>query len=205
MKKNLLIVMIGLIAISLVIVIWKGFHVGLEYGEHTTITIDLEKEFQVADIRKITNEVFSKQSVMIQPVEEYQNIVRITVKSVSSEQLENLLAKINEQYELERTVDDVSITDHANFRLRDFIKPYLIPTAIATLIIFAYELLRFRKLGIQKVLMISIAPMIGVQVLLACIYAICRIPVNSTAMLISMALYVASAYYGTIALRKQHD
>lgn len=201
MKKNQLVIMIGLIAISLVIVIWQGTPVGLEYTENTSLMIDLGKEFSIADIKKITSEVFPKQTVIIKPVEEYNEVVQITVKSVNEEQLEALTNKINETFELEKEVGDIVVTNHANYKIRDLVRPYVIPVITATLIILVYELIRFKKLGWKNVLLTSIMPIISLQVLLACAYEIFRFQINQITMIISMTLYISAAYYGIIALR----
>lgn len=192
MKKNLYIILICVVAISTIIVIFKGFNVGLKYSENTTITINLKNDYNISDIRKITNEVFQKEKVIIQKVEFFKETVKITVKSVNDEQLENLNSKLNEKYGIENELSDIVVKENANTRLRTIVSPYIMPYCLSAALIFVYELIRFRKQEIKSLICKSISPIILTQIILACIYAICRIPVNEYTMIISLILYVIS-------------
>lgn len=195
MKRNIYIALICLVLIAVIIVCFKGFNVGLEYAENTSITVNLGKQFDKKDIRAITKEVFPNEKVIIQTVEIYKEAVQITVKDVSDEQLETLNTKINEKYELENEVSNIEVIKNTNTRLRDVIKHYVLPVIIASIAVLAYELLRFRKQGLKNILYIAIVPIVLAQVLLACVYAICRIPVNSYTCNVSLILYIISELF----------
>lgn len=206
MKKNHYIILFSLIVvISIIIVCIKGFNVRLEYAENTSVTINIGKEFNVEDIKSIANEVFEKKEVIVQQVEVYKDVVQITVKDVSDEQLENLKTKINEKYELDRQVSDFRIEKKANTRLRDIVSHYILPVAISFVIIHVYELIRFRKLGNLDVIRITILPVIISQIALACVYAICRIPIGKEATILSMAIYCIAEYKGIKDLIKKEE
>lgn len=204
MKKNhYIILLMCLVVIAVIIVCIKGFNVDLEYAENTSITIDIGQEFDVKDIRAITDEIFGKDKVIVAPVEVYKDVVQIKVKEVNDEQLESLKTKINEKYELEKEVSDFRVVQNANTRLRDIVSHYILPIIISFVIIHAYELIRFRKLGILNIIYIAIIPVVTAQILLACIYAISRIPVSSEATWISLFLYVLSEYKVIRSLAKK--
>lgn len=206
MKKNHYIILFSLIVvISIIIVCIKGFNVRLEYAENTSVTINIEKEFNVEDIKNIANEVFGKEKVIVQQVEVYKDVAQITVKDVSDEQLENLKTKINEKYELDRQVSDFRIEKKANTRLRDIVAHYILPVAISFVIIHVYELIRFRKLGKVNIICTTILPVIISQIALACVYAICRIPIGKEVPILSMAIYCIAEYKGIKDLIKKEE
>ena len=83
MKKIIQIVLMCLIIAGVIIVATIGFNVGTKYSETTQISIKIGKEFDLKDIKAITNEVFEKQNTQIQYVELYKDMVQITVKEAS--------------------------------------------------------------------------------------------------------------------------
>ena len=94
MKKIIQIVLMCLIIAGVIIVATIGFNVGTKYSETTQISIKIGKEFDLKDIKEITNEVFEKQNTQIQYVELYKDMVQITVKEASEEQIKTLNEKI---------------------------------------------------------------------------------------------------------------
>ena len=92
--------------------------------------------------------------------------------------------------------DDVLVARNANTRLRDLVMPYILPISISAAIIVIYEVIRFRKLGVWKVLYEAILAIIAPQAVLFSIYAIARIPVNRLTAAISIALYMLSVFKG---------
>lgn len=199
MKKIAQIILICLVLAGIIVIATLGFNVGVRYGENTQININIGKEFDSKDIRNIAKEVFGNQSVIVEHVEIYKDVVQITVKDATDEQIEELNNKINEKYELSNDLsnpDDVLVARNANTRLRDLVMPYILPISISAAIIVIYELIRFRKLGVWKVLYGAILAIIAPQAVLFSIYAIARIPVNRLTAAISIALYMLSVFKG---------
>ena len=95
MKKVIQILLICLIIAGIVVISTVGFNVGLKYSEHKEISININKEFNVSDIRNITKEVFGNKPMIIQQVELYKDMVQISVKEASEEQVSSLNDKIN--------------------------------------------------------------------------------------------------------------
>ena len=199
MKKIAQIILICLVLAGIIVIVTLGFNVGVRYGENTQININIGKEFDSKDIKNIAKEVFGNQSVIVEHVEIYKDVVQITVKDATDEQIKELNNKINEKYELSNDLsnpDDVLVARNANTRLRDLVMPYILPISISAAIIVIYEVIRFRKLGVWKVLYEAILAIIAPQAVLFSIYAIARIPVNRLTAAISIALYMLSVFKG---------
>lgn len=202
MKKIISILLMCLIIAGVIVVATIGFNVGTKYSETTQISIKIGKEFEINDIQKIANEVFDKQNVLVQYVELYKDMVQITVKDASEEQIKNLNEKVNEKYEISNEISDILVTEQSNVRLRDIAKPYIIPVVTVSIITVLYVMVAFRKLGIGQVLYNTLMNMVSTQVILAGIYAVVRIPINRLTMVIAMVLYIASIALNIVYLNK---
>lgn len=202
MKKIISILLMCLIIAGVIVVATIGFNVGTKYSETTQISIKIGKEFEINDIQKIANEVFDKQNVLVQYVELYKDMVQITVKDASEEQIKNLNEKVNEKYEISNEISDILVTEQSNVRLRDLAKPYIIPVVTVSIITVLYVMVAFRKLGIGQVLYNTLMNMVSTQAILAGIYAVVRIPINRLTMVIAMVLYIASIALNIVYLNK---
>lgn len=202
MKKIISILLMCLIIAGVIVVATIGFNVGTKYSETTQISIKIGKEFEINDIQKIANEVFDKQNVLVQYVELYKDMVQITVKDASEEQIKNLNEKVNEKYEISNEISDILVTEQSNVRLRDIAKPYIIPVVTVSIITVLYVMVAFRKLGIGQVLYNTLMNMVSTQAILAGIYAVVRIPINRLTMVIAMVLYIASIALNIVYLSR---
>ena len=198
MKKIIQIVLMCLIIAGVIIVATIGFNVGTKYSETTQISIKIGKEFDLKD----TNEVFEKQNTQIQYVELYKDMVQITVKEASEEQIKTLNDKINEKYEISNELSNVLVTRQSNVRLRDIVKPYIVPVAIVSVITIVYVMIAFRKLEIWQVLYNTLMNMVAPQAILAGFYAVTRIPVNRLTVVIEILIYIASIMLNIVYLNK---
>ena len=125
MKKIVQVLLICLIIAGIIVISTAGFNVGLKYSEHIEISINVGSQFNVADIKAITKEVFGNTNVLVQQVELYKDMVQITVKEATEEQISSLNDKINEKYGLENQLTDIKVVNVSNVRLRNIIKPYI--------------------------------------------------------------------------------
>ncbi len=188
-SKQLKIILIAIVIIAgIVMIAIKGFNFDLKYQDTQRVELYVKTEFEISDIREITDEVFGNQKVMIQKVEVFEDSVSITSTSISDEQKSDLVTKINEKYESELTADDIEIEDIAHTRGRDIIKPYIAPFAIAFIIVLIYLGIRYYKLSTAKVILKSIGIMLLTQILLFSIIAITRIPIGR--LTIPMVIFV---------------
>lgn len=194
-SKQFQIALIVLIIIAGIIMIAvKGFNFDLKYQKAQRVELYLQTEFNTADIKQITDEIFGKQKVMIQKVEVFEDSVSITTSSISEEQKNNLVTKINEKYGTEIKAEELTIQEVSHTRGRDIIKPYILPFAIAGIITLVYMGIRYNTLNIGKVIAKSIAFILLAQILLFNIIAITRIPIGRLTIPMVITVYLLSLY-----------
>lgn len=192
MKKVVSILLICLLIAGIILISTMGFNVGLKYSENTQIAINIGKKFDVRDVKAIASEVFGKQRVIVQKVELYEDMVQITVKDATEEQISELNTKINEKFEIENEVDSVEITKNSNVRLRTIIKPYIVPIIIISLITIVYAMIVYRKLGVWSVFYKTLMSIVAPQAILSSVYAVTRLPINRGTAIVAVIVYIAS-------------
>lgn len=205
MKKIIRILLICLIIAGIVVISTAGLNVGLKYAEHTEISINIGSQFSVADIKAITKDVFGNKPVLVQQVELYKDMVQITVKDATEEQITSLNEKINEKYELENQLTDIKVVNVSNVRLRMLIKPYIMPIAIVSVITMIFAMILFRKLGIFKVAYDVAMAIVAPQAILASAYAVTRIPVNRLTSIIAIIIFIMSVVLSMVKLNKEKE
>ena len=181
------IILIGIIVVS----IW-GFNVEYSYKNNSSIFIEIGKDFNINDIKAITNEVFPKEKVEIQKTGSYSDNVVIKVNNVTDEQKELLNTKINEKFGLENTIEDnMEVIEVPSFRIRDIVKPYIFPIGITTIMVLIYFAVKFRKISSIKVVLETIFLTAIAELLFAAIVAITRYPVNKLIMPVGVVIYIS--------------
>ena len=190
-KQKIIIAIIILIIIAgIIITATMGLNFDLRFQESKKVELYLGKDFEIKDIKEITNEVMPNQYVIVQKVEVYEDSVSIIAKDINDEQKQNLVNKVNEKYGTEISNDTTEIVTIPHTRGRDLVKPYILPFAISMIIILVYMAVRYRKLGVIKTVLQTIFVCILTQVVLLSIIAITRIPVGRLTMPISVAVYL---------------
>lgn len=203
-QTKILVALIAIIIIAGAIMIFtKGLAFELKYIDSKKVEINLGKRFEEKDIKEITNEIFGKQEVIIQPIEVYKDAMSITTTEITEEQKSNLVTKLNEKYQTELSADDITIEEVANVRGRDIIKPYIIPFAIVTVIILAYLVIRYNKLNVLEILTQSIGIIVLSQLVLLGIMAIARIPVGTLTIPVILVVYLLSSFICTCKFEKE--
>ena len=202
-KKLILWMLIAIIIISgIIMVAIKGFNVELRYTAHKTVELTIGEEVNAEKIQEKANEVFGEGKAIVQIVEVYKDTVQITAKEISEEQKNDLVAKVNELYpqevaegeEAKQLLDasKVKIKSSENARLRDFLKPYLIPLTVVTVIILVYYAILYRKLGIIKVLLKAGLTIVLSQAVLLSLLALTRLPMGRITTPLILLVYVIS-------------
>lgn len=178
-------------AVAIIIIAVYGFNVDLSYRSYNLIDVKIGQDFKISDIEKIAKEVFPKQNLEVQRAGVYKDNVVIKVNSkISDEQKSTLNTKINEKLGINNNVDDIQINYIPSYRLRDILKSYVGPLAIATVIVLAYLGFRFRKLGIVKVLVQAISLIAVSEALFMAVIAITRYPINRLIMPSAIIIYM---------------
>lgn len=178
------------IVIGIIMTFTVGLNFELKYQNAQKVQLFIGTEFNISDIKQITDEIFPEQEVIIQKAREYEDVVNITTKEITEEQKNNIIAKINEKYGLEDENGDIHIVTIPHERGRDIIKPYIIPFTIATLIIVAYMAIKYRKQGAIKVILKSVLTIIIMQITLLSIMAITRIPIGRVTIPLVLIVYI---------------
>lgn len=189
-KKIIYIILACIILIGAIITGFKGLNVGLKYSPNKQIEINLGKEFDKNDITHIVKEVIGNKEILVQKVELYEEIVSIIARDITDEQIKEINTKINETYGISNEVKDLIITENANLKISDIVKPYILPIAISLIIIIVYAGIRFRKINIFEVLLKIIGMNIIAQALYVSILAITRLQVNDLSIPMAIAIYV---------------
>lgn len=203
-KQKIVFAIIALIIIvGAVITLTIGLNFDLRYEETKRVELYLGKDFEVSDIKEITNETIPNQSVIIQKVEVFEDSVRIIAKEITEEQKQNLVNKINEKYETEIEADSTEIVTIPHTRGRDIVKPYIIPFTIATIITLVYMAVRYKKLGIAKTVLKTVIVSIIAQALLLSVIAITRIPIGRLTIPMVIAVYLLTLIGMTTKFEKE--
>ena len=205
MKKVIQILLICLIIAGTIVTATVGFNVGLKYSEHDEISINVGSKFNVADIKAIAKEVFGNSNVLVQQVELYKDMVQITVKEATEEQITTLNDKINEKYKIENQLTDIKVVHIPNVRLRNIIKHYILPLSIVSIITIVFAMIAFRKLGVLRVAYEMAISIVAPQAILASFYAVTRIPVNRLTTIIAIMIFIISITLPMVKLDKEKE
>lgn len=192
-----------LIIAGIIVILTAGLNFDLRYQEAKQIELYLEKDYEISDIKEITDEVLQNQSVILQKVEVYEDTVSIVAKEITEEQKTNIINKVNEKYGIELSADSIEITSLPKTRGRDIIKSYVSPFAIATLIILIYMAIRYYKLGMIKTIGKVAGLLVITQAVLLSMIAITRIPIGRTTIPMVLGVYVLSLIGITVNMEKK--
>lgn len=205
MKKIVYAVLAVIVIIGIIVIATVGFNVDVIYSNHHEIKVYVGKDYNIDEIRQIVNEVIPNERVVINKQEKFNDSFIIKVSKISDEQLENLKQKISAKYEISEENRDNMITnsDVGSLRIRDLIKPYIVPIIISTAVILVYMGIRYKKLGIAKVILQEIIVLVMAGALLLSIIAITRCPVNRTFIPAGLTVYVLSLITTNLQFTKQ--
>lgn len=205
MKKIVYAVLAVIIIIGIIVISTVGFNVDVIYSNHREIKVYVGKDYNIDEVKQIVNEVIPNERVVINKQEKFNDSFIIKVNTISDEQLENLKQKISEKYEISEENKDNMITasDVGALRIRDLIRPYVMPIIISTAVILVYMGVRYKKLGIAKVVIQEIVVLVMAEALLLSVIAITRCPVNRTFIPAMLTVYVLSLITTNLQFTKQ--
>ena len=183
MKKIIYAVLICVIIAGIVIIATLGLNADIIYSKNVQIDVYIGKIVDIKDIESIAREVFPGERIIVQEIELFQDMVSITISDNRTEEelntkIEELNTKINEKYELENSVDDISVTHNPKIKLSSLIMPYALTIGISMIIILVFVGIRYKKLGVLKTLVTYILSIGAVEMILLSIIAITRLPIN---------------------------
>lgn len=205
MKKIVYAILAVIIIIGIIVIATVGFNVGVIYSNHREVNVYLGKEYNINDVRQIVNEVITDEEVIINGVEKFKDSLAIKAKNISDEQVESLKQKFIEKYEISDDNKDsfITVSDIGSFRIRDLVKPYILPIILATAIVLVYMAIMYKKLGITKVILQEVIVLIISGALLYSIIAITRFPVNRLFIPSGLAVYMLTIIITNLQFTKQ--
>ncbi len=203
--KIVILGIILLIVAGIIVVALKGFHVSLMFGKHETINIKLDVDADVNQVREICKETFGKKDFVVKGLEVFGDSVQINVASITDEEKNMLIEKLNEEFGIQKTVENLNIKSVSNKRIRDVVKPYIVPMIIAYAVVFVYMFIRFAKLNAVKQIVNSIWKMVLLEAILVSAIAVLRIAVNDLLISILILIAVAHLSYRVAACEKEME
>ena len=203
-KTKIIITIIAIIIlIGIAITCTIGLNFDLRYRNTKSMELYLEQDFNISDIRQMTDKVMKDKKVIIQKVEVYEDTVSTTAEDITDEEKQSLIDKVNEKYGTTLSAESTQIENIPNTRGRDIVKPYVVPFGIATLIILVYMAIRYRKLGVIKTLLKTVLILIVAQIVLLSIMAITRIPIGIVTIPLVITVYLLTLVGLTTYFEKQ--
>lgn len=203
-KTKIIITIIAIIIlIGIAITCTIGLNFDLRYRDSKRMELYLEQDFNISDIKQMTDEVMPGKKVIIQKVEVYEDTVSITAEDITDEEKQSLIDKVNEKYGTTLAAESTEIETIPNTRGRDIVKPYVVPFGIATLIILVYMAIRYRKLGVIKTLLKTIVIAIVAEMVLLSIMAITRIPIGIVTIPLVITVYLLTLVSLTTYFEKE--
>lgn len=178
MKKISILGLSLLILAGIVVVLFRGFNVNFLLEKHEVIEFTIGKDFELSDVYDICKDVFGNKKVVLRKIEVFNDSVSINVNSITNEEKENLVNKLNEKYGTEKEVSNVEVKTVANVRIRDWVKPYIKPISVSAIIILAYIAIIFRKENILEVFGKIIGTVSLTILAILSVFAIFRVPMS---------------------------
>ena len=179
MKKIIGAVIVVFIVIGTVMTAVTGFNLGLEYTQAKKTTVYMGKEFDLAEVRELTKDVFGKQTVQFQKMRPFEDVLAITTADITEEQITKINEILNEKYGLENTRDSFEVSDIPSADLWEEIRPYLVCIGIFIVFAIAYEAVVYRKLGALKVGLETLATILVAVLGLFSLIEICGLTIDS--------------------------
>lgn len=189
--KKILYIIIALVIIA-GIVVWKkqGFNLELQYSARKQINISNNTGIDKAEVEQIVSEILGETRYFVQEVETFKNAISIVADEITEEQKNKIIEKFNEKYETKLKAEDIEIISIPFTRVKDVIKPYIIPGIVITAIVLVYFIFRFKKLGLKTILLKTVIIPVVAELLLYSGIAITRIPFGRIAIACGIGLYI---------------
>lgn len=194
-KKILLYALVVFILAGVIVVLLKGFNVDLMLRAHDSIEYTIGKDFNLSDIKQIAKETFGNKKVVVRTIEVFNDSVSINALEITEEEKNNLISKLDEKYGIENVADrEIKIISNPGIRLREIVKPYIIPTVISFILIYIIYLIRFYKQVTVKwkEFIESVLLIVLLNLVILSLIAITRIPINTLTIPVMLFITILS-------------
>lgn len=165
----------AVILIGLVMMLIKGFNLGIDFTGGTLVEINTHKYIEEAEVREITNEIDEKASLSY--AGENKEILQIrTMKSLDNAERVALFEKFKEKYSLNDQKEDLVSSEQFGAAVgKEIQRSAVLSIIIATVFMLLYITFRFKfSFGLA-----SILALVHDVLFVLAIYVIFRIPVNN--------------------------
>lgn len=189
-KKNKILFAIGFLIIiaGCIVYFTKGFKFDMKYVKRDQFVLSNKTGFDISKIKQISKEILSNKEFDVSEVEIFKNMVKISSTEISEEEKGKIIEKVNQEYGLDISTDDIKIQNIEQTRIIDMIKPYILPIIITFALSLLYFLIRYRKLGVKEIIIKGLL-LVVVELEFFSLIAIARIPFGDIAIAIAVALY----------------
>lgn len=193
-RKILIYSLIVFILAGMIVILLKGFNVDLMIRNHDSIEYTIGSDFDIKEITEIAKEQLNGKEVKIRIIEVFEDTVSINSSEITEEEKNNIVNKLNDKYGNKIDINEVEIISNPGLRLREIIRPYILPTIISIVLIYVSYYIRFYKyLSFNwKTLLESVVIIIFVNLLLLSLIAITRITFRTTIMPVIIFITVFS-------------
>ena len=191
MKNKLLyIILIILVIVGVIVYKVKGFNKELNYSNRQEFEISAASTLDVTKVEDIAKEILTNREVKVQKVERFNNALVIISTEITEEEKQNIINKVNEEYNETISNDEIKIISISETRVCDILKPYMLPAFITFFAVLLYFLIVYRKLGIKNVLLKGILTPLLAEITYYSIIAIVRIPLGRIINSIALGIYL---------------
>lgn len=163
---SLIIITIGMVTLAI-----RGLNVGIDFAGGTVVTIQIGKDFNVEDVRKIA-EKYDKQA----QVQEIQgNEVTIRGKDIEDAEVKQMFNEVKEKYQLKEDAMRDSARQGPSVS-KELKRNSVLAMLVAAALMLVYITFRFEyKSGVS-----AIAALVHDVLVTVSVYALLNIPVNSS-------------------------
>ena len=204
-KKIIYLIIAIIIIIGAIVCKAKGFNIELIYSNRQQISISNSTELDTNKIEEISKSILAERKVKVQELERFGNAVQIISESISDEEKQNLINKINEECGIDISNDDTKIVTVSNTRIRDILKPYILPSIITFVAVLLYFLIMYHKIGVRKVLLKGIFTPIITELVYYSLIAITRVEFGRITNAIAIGIYILAIGALTINFQKEKE
>ena len=197
-NKAIYVFLIILIIAGAIVYKVKGLNKELNYSNRQQFEISAASTFDVSKVETIAKEVLSNRKVKVQKVERFNNALEIISTEISEDEKQNIINKVNEEYNETISNENINIISIPETRVKDILMPYILPIIITLTAVLLYFVLVYSKLGIKNVIFKGIAMPVLILLSYYSIIVILRIPFGRITNCIAVALYLLSI--GTLAV-----
>ena len=206
MKNKLLyIVLIIVIIIGAIVYKAKGFNKELNYSNRQEFEISAASTFDVSKVESIAKEILSNRKVKVQKVERFDNALEIISTEISEEEKQNIINKVNEEYNENISNEGISIITITSTRVLDIFKPYVLTAIISLIMVMLYFLLLYNKIGIKKVLINGISIPILAELAYYSLIIIVRIPLGRVTNCVAVGIYLLTISALSICFQNEKE